>query len=232
MLQEQHRAKSNKLHFAQSSGHQKEQSRVLLRDHCWTVRRDKRRPLSSEVIATINLHFHFHFGPRVPHAACVRFWRKPNKPRRAPTLPSPHARPRIRPHRPGVRAPTRRHRAHRLRELLLRGRHAGPGLRAHQQVRRGLPRQALLRRLRSGGSGGATGHRPRSASCSGRSTPTSSRTPGRRPTRRSSWRVCSRATRSSASTSRTAGTSRTAVPSTSPASTSSPTSTASRRTPA
>ena len=40
------------------------------------------------------------------------------------------------------------------------------GLAADQQVRRGLPRQALLRRLRVRRRGRAAGHRPRSSSCS------------------------------------------------------------------
>ena len=47
-----------------------------------------------------------------------------------------------------ARAPARRARADRLGELRLAGRAGGAGLGAHQQVRRGLPGQALLRRLR------------------------------------------------------------------------------------
>ena len=44
--------------------------------------------------------------------------------------------------------PARQHRAHRQRELRVRGGHGSPGLVAHQQVRRGPAGQALLRRLR------------------------------------------------------------------------------------
>ena len=76
----------------------------------------------------------------------------------------------------------------RLGELHQPGGHAGRRQRADQQVRRGLSRPALLRRLRvrrrrrSGSP--STGR----SSCSAPSTPTSSRTPGRRPT----WRSISR----------------------------------------
>ena len=50
--------------------------------------------------------------------------------------------------RPGARPPERRARADRLGELRQPGRARGRGQRPDQQVRRGLPRPALLRRLR------------------------------------------------------------------------------------
>ena len=51
-------------------------------------------------------------------------------------------------------------RADRLRELRVRGRAGGPRNRLHEQVRRGLSGQALLRRLRVRRRGGEPGHRP------------------------------------------------------------------------
>src|SRR3972149_3971080 len=51
--------------------------------------------------------------------------------------------------------------ADRLRELRLRGRARGHGLRPDQQVRRGLPGPALLRRLRDPGHRPGAGHRAR-----------------------------------------------------------------------
>ena len=48
----------------------------------------------------------------------------------------------------GDRTPGRPHRADRVRELREPRRARGAGFGAHEQVRRGLPRQALLRRLR------------------------------------------------------------------------------------
>ena len=76
-----------------------------------------------------------------------------------------------------ARAPERDARDDRQRELHQPGGPPGGRQRAHQQVRRGLPRQALLRRLRGGGRGRAARHRPRQGSSSARSTPTCSRTP-------------------------------------------------------
>ena len=52
-------------------------------------------------------------------------------------------------------------RAHRQRELRLARGAGGGRLDPHQQVRRGVPGQALLRRLRGGRPGRAAGHRPR-----------------------------------------------------------------------
>ena len=57
-----------------------------------------------------------------------------------------------------------------------------PGIGADEQVRRGLPGQALLRRLRVRRRRRAAGDRPRARSCSAPSTPTSSRTRARRQT--------------------------------------------------
>ena len=54
-------------------------------------------------------------------------------------------------------------RADRQRELRLPRGARGHGLGAHEQVRRGLPGQALLRRLRGRGPGRAARHRPREA---------------------------------------------------------------------
>ena len=59
------------------------------------------------------------------------------------------------------RAPARPARADRVRELHLAGRARGRGLGAHQQVRRGLPGQALLRRLRGRRRRRAAGDRAR-----------------------------------------------------------------------
>ena len=84
----------------------------------------------------------------------------------------------------------------RLGELHQPRRPGRPGLGADQQVRRGLSRPALLRRLRVRGCGRAPGHRPRAASCSAPNTPTSSRTPAPRPTWPSTSPAWSRATRS------------------------------------
>ena len=73
-------------------------------------------------------------------------------------------------------------RADRLGELRLARGEGSSGLRPHEQVRRGLSRQALLRRLRVRRQGRDARHRARSRSSSAPSTPTSSPTPGRRPT--------------------------------------------------
>jgi protein-tyrosine-phosphatase len=63
--------------------------------------------------------------------------------------PPPKSRSRgLRRHRRRIRPPAEPHRADRLGELHLPGRAGGPGQRADQQVRRGLPGQALVRRLR------------------------------------------------------------------------------------
>ena len=56
--------------------------------------------------------------------------------------------------------PARRPGNDRLGEPHRQGRHAGAGLGADQQVRRGLPGQALLRRLRARGRHRAARHRP------------------------------------------------------------------------
>ena len=66
-----------------------------------------------------------------------------------------------RPQRNRPRGPAAR--ADRLRELRLRSGAGGAGHGPHQQVRRGLPGQALLRRLRGRGRGGEPGHRARQA---------------------------------------------------------------------
>ena len=83
-------------------------------------------------------------------------------------------------------APGRAHRAHRLGELRLAGGDGGAGQPAHQQVRRGLPRQALLRRLRVRRHGRAARDRPRQAAVRRRLRQRAGRTPARRPTRRCS----------------------------------------------
>ena len=64
-------------------------------------------------------------------------------------------------HRPRARAPARPDRAHRLRELHVAGRARGRRQRAHEQVRRGLPGPALLRRLRGRGRDRDPRHRAR-----------------------------------------------------------------------
>ena len=63
-------------------------------------------------------------------------------------------------HRRREPAPGRPHRADRLGELREPGRAGGAGLAAHQQVRRRLSRQALLRRLRARRRRRAAGDRP------------------------------------------------------------------------
>ena len=75
------------------------------------------------------------------------------------------------------------------------GRARVPGQRADQQVRRGLPGQALLRRLRVRRRRSSSSRSTARRRCSAPSTPTSSRTRARRPTRPSTTRCCSRATR-------------------------------------
>ena len=62
--------------------------------------------------------------------------------------PSPTSTRNSGPHPGRESAPGRAHRADRLRKLHLAGRDGGPGQPTHQQVRRGLSGQALLRRLR------------------------------------------------------------------------------------
>ena len=104
-------------------------------------------------------------------------------------------------------------RADRLREL--RQSEAvleAAGLGAHQQVRRGLSGQALLRRLRVRRRGRDAGHRARRSSCSAPTTPTCSPTPAPRPTWPSTCAAASPATPSWAWTSPTAATSPTASP--------------------
>ena len=127
------------------------------------------------------------------------------------------ARPRgRRPAGPRARAPARADRADRLRELHLAVGARGGRQRADEQVRRGLPGPALLRRLRGRRRDRAARDRPRQGSSSAPSTRTSSRTPARRPTWPSTWRCCSPATRSCRCGSTTAATSRTGSRSTSP----------------
>ena len=82
----------------------------------------------------------------------------------------------------GTRPPARHPGNDRLRELRAARRAGGPGLRPDQQVRRGLPGPPLLRRLRVRRRRREAGDRPRQGRCSAPSTPTSSRTPVRRPT--------------------------------------------------
>ncbi len=89
-------------------------------------------------------------------------------------------------------------RADRLGELREPARARGAGLGAHQQVRRGLSGQALLRRLRVRGRRRAARDRRARSSCSAPPTPTCSRTPARRRMPPCTSRCCSRATRSSA----------------------------------
>ena len=64
------------------------------------------------------------------------------------------------------------------------------GHRADQQVRRGLSRQALLRRLRVRRRRRDSWRSSASRSCSAATSPTCSRIPARRPTPRCSWRWC------------------------------------------
>ena len=114
--------------------------------------------------------------------------------------------------------PARADRADRLGEHRLARGARGGRLGAHQQICRGLSRPALLRRLRGGRQGRAARHRPRLQAVRLLASPTCSRTPARRPTRRCSWRCCSPATRSWAWRSTRAAISRTARPPTSRAS--------------
>ena len=104
-------------------------------------------------------------------------------------------------------------------------RHAGPGLGTDQQVRRGLPRPPLLRRLRARRRHRAAGHRPRQGPVRRRVRQRAAalRRAGQR--RRAVGAARTRATPSSGWTWPTAATSPTACGSTSPASctTSSPT---------
>ena len=100
-------------------------------------------------------------------------------------------------HRRREPAAGRPHRADRVGELRQPGGAGGAGHAAHQQVRRGLSRQALLRRLRVRRRRRAARDRPREEAVRRRATPTCSRTPARRPTRRCSSPRSSPATRSS-----------------------------------
>ncbi len=114
-------------------------------------------------------------------------------------------------------AAARRPAADRQRELHLA---RGPGrTRQHavEQVRRGLSRPALLRRLRRGRQGRADRASTAPSSCSAPSTPTSSRTPAPARTSPPTPPSCRPATRCSRCRCRTAATSRTARRSTSPA---------------
>ena len=85
--------------------------------------------------------------------------------------------------------------ADRVRELRVPGRARGHGHGAHEQVRRGATRQAVLRRLRVRRRRRGPGPRSGQRSSSTPSTPTCSRTPGRRPTWRRTSRSWSRVTR-------------------------------------
>ena len=69
--------------------------------------------------------------------------------------------------------------------------HAGAGLGADQQVRRGLPGPPLLRRLRARRRRSSSWRSTGSRRCSAPSTPTCSRTRARRPTPRRCPRCCS-----------------------------------------
>ena len=133
-------------------------------------------------------------------------------------------------HRPRGRAPEHDDPADRLGELHLARGARGPGVGAHQQVLRGLPGQALLRRQPRRRRG--RGARPRSgpARCSAPTTPTCSRTPAPTPTWPPTWRCSRPATSSWACASTRAATSPTARRSTSAAgsTTSSPTASTTR----
>ena len=88
----------------------------------------------------------------------------------------------------GARAPAEPDRADRVGEHRQPGGARRPGLGADQQVRRGLSRPALLRRLRVRRRRRGARDRARASSCSAAASPTSSRTAARRPTSRRSWR--------------------------------------------
>ena len=83
--------------------------------------------------------------------------------------PARRGRPRgRRGHRPRARAPAAHAGDDRLRELRAAGGARVPGQRAHEQVRRGLSRQALLRRLRVHRRDRAARDRPREGAVRGR----------------------------------------------------------------
>ena len=86
-------------------------------------------------------------------------------------------------HRRRATPPGRARRAHRLRELRQSAGARGAGLGAHQQVRRRLSRQALLRRLRVRRRGRDSWPSSAPSNSSAPTTPTCSRTPARRRTR-------------------------------------------------
>ena len=79
------------------------------------------------------------------------------------------------------------------------GRPRVPGQRAHEQVRRGLSRASATTAAASTSTSSSSSRSTARRRCSAPSTPTSSRTPARRPTRPSTTRCCSPATRSWAS---------------------------------
>ena len=108
-----------------------------------------------------------------------------------------------------ARAPAADARDDRVGELRPPGGARVPGQRAHQQVRRGLPRAALLRRLRARRRDRAARDRPREGAVRrrARQRPAARRRAGQRVP--STTRCCSPATRSWASRSRTAATSAT-----------------------
>ena len=105
-----------------------------------------------------------------------------------------------------ARAPAAHARDDRVGELRSPGRARLPGLGAHQQVRGGLSRQALLRRLRVGRHRGEARDRPRQVALRRRLRQRAAALRRVRPTPRPTSRCSSPATRSSASTSPTAAT--------------------------
>ena len=100
--------------------------------------------------------------------------------------------------RPRARPPGRSHRADRLRELREPARARGPGLRAHQQVRRGLSRASATTAAASTSTSPSSWRSTARRSSSAPTTPTCSRTRARRRTPPRTSRCSSRATRSSA----------------------------------
>ncbi len=151
--------------------------------------------------------------PRLVRWRACRRIRRPAHDRSAARLLRPPARRRRSRgrRRDGARArpPAVDARDDRVGELRAAGGPRVPGQRAHQQVRRGLPGQALLRRLRVRRRRSSSSRSTARRRCSAPSTRTSSRTRARRPTRPSTTRCWTRATRSWASRCRTAATSRT-----------------------
>ena len=140
-----------------------------------------------------------------------RFGPYDRTPARLLRAPARRGRPRgRRGHRPRARSPAEHAGDDRLRELRPPGRPRVPGQRADQQVRRGLPGQALLRRLRVRRHHRAARDRPREGALRRRprQRPAARRRPGQH--RRLPRAAAARATRSSASRCPTAATSATA----------------------